>query len=223
MSMSLLLALVAVTVVVWVARRDHHTLQTARRCLLDDCTGLLEHGRLTHGSDSFPKLTGSYGGRDVRADLIPDTMTIRRLPQLWLSASLLERNAGVPGLDILVRANGNEFYALSNRFARRFEAPPGLPAEVLIRGDVNAGRLLAEIAPALEEILSDARVKEVAITERGVRIVRQVGEGKRGEHLLLRQAHFDDAYVRRADFVTILRQLQSLRAIATTHGQVRAA
>jgi hypothetical protein len=223
MSTSLLLAIAAIATVGWVARRDHLALQAARRCLLDDCAGLLDQARLAHGPDSFPKLTGICGGRDVRADLIPDTMTIRRLPQLWLSTSLLERNAGLPGLDVLVRPTGNEFYALNSRFTRRFEAPPGLPAEVLIRGDAGAARLLAELGPALADILADARVKEIAVTERGVRIVRQAGEGKRGEHLLLRQAHFDDANVQPADFANVLRQLQSLRVIASTHGQVRAA
>ena len=40
---------------------------------------------------SFPRLTGRHRGREVRVDLLCDTMTIRRLPQLWMSTTLLDR------------------------------------------------------------------------------------------------------------------------------------
>jgi hypothetical protein len=94
---------------------------------------------------------------------------------------------------------------------------------VSIRGDRGAGRLLAELSEALGAILADPRVKEVAITERGLRIVRQAGEGKRGEHLLLRQALFERANVSRADLESVLQPLETLRAIVNTHGRARAA
>ena len=102
--------------------------------------------------------------------------------------------------------------------------PAGNPGSmVLIRGDQNAGPLLAELSDTLTAILADPRVKEIAVTERGVRIVRQAGEGKRGEHLLLRQAHFEDAMVRRSEFAAVLTQLQSLRAVVDSYGRARAA
>ena len=66
-------------------------------------------------------------------------------------------------------------------------------------------------------------MKEVAITERGLRIVRQAGEGKRGEHLLLRQAIFETAGVPREDLEHILDQLEQLRATAGVPDRVRAA
>lgn len=223
MSMTVLVAFAAVAAVLWVGQREHRALQRSRQCLFDGCEGILAQEQLTFGADNFPRLDGKCDGRPVRAELIPDTMTIRRLPQLWLSASLLERNAGTPGLDILVRPTGNEFYALSDRFPCRFETPADFPAEALIRGDHGAGPLLDKLQPTLAAILADARVKEIAVTNRGVRIVRQVGEGKRGEHLLLRQAHFEDAMVRRSAFHAVLTQLQSLGAIVSAYGRARAA
>lgn len=223
MSMSALIALAAIVAVVLVSYREHRSLLAARRRLLNRCAGVLDRAQLTHGDDGFPRLAGQYEGRPVHVELIPDTMTIRRLPQLWLSVSLLDRSAGVPGLDVLVRPTGNEFYSLNTHFAHRYEPPPGFPAEVLIRGDRGAGHLLAELSELLAVILADPRVKEVAITERGLRIVRQAGEGKRGEHLLLRQALFDNANVTHADLESLLHHLEGLRAIVTTHGRARAA
>ena len=59
----------------------------------------------------------------------------------------------------------------------------------------NPQALLDRMAPTLGAILADPRIKEIAVTPKGLRLVRQAGEGRRGEHLLLRQAVFDDAAV----------------------------
>lgn len=223
MSMSALIALAAIAAIILVSYREHRGVLAARRCLLNGCVGVLDKAQLTHGGDGFPRLAGQYEGRAVRVELIPDTMTIRRLPQLWLSVSLLDRNPGVAGFSVLVRPTGNEFYSLNPRFAHRHEPPPGFPAEVLIRGDRGAGRLLAELSKPLGTILADPRVKEVAVTERGLRIVRQAGEGKRGEHLLLRQALFENANVTHTHLESVLHHLETLRAIVDTHARARAA
>jgi len=223
MSISALIALAAIAAVILISYREHRGVLAARRRLLNSCAGVLERAELSHGGDGFPRLAGQYEGRPVRVELIPDTMTIRRLPQLWLSVSLLDRNPGVAGFSILVRPTGNEFYSLNTHFSHRYEPPPGFPAEALIRGDRGAGRLLAELSAPIGAILADPRVKEVAITERGLRIVRQAGEGKRGEHLLLRQALFENANVSHTDLESVLHHLETLRAIASTHGRARAA
>ena len=150
-------------------------------------------------------------------------MTIRRLPQLWMSTTLLDRNAGLPGLAILVRPAGTEFYSLTSRFAHRLETPAGFPDEVLIRGDAAPGPCSLILRATLASILADPRVKEIAITPRGLRIIRQAGEGKRGDHLLLRQSVFENAAVPRRDLATVLDQLQAIRAITGAYGRARAA
>ena len=58
---------------------------------------------------------------------------------------------------------------------------------------------------------------------RGLRIIRQAGEGKRGDHLLLRQSVFENAAVPRQDLATVLDQLQAIRAITGAYGRARAA
>lgn len=223
MSLIMLLAAGSIAAVLAIGVRDHRTAKAARRGLLDGCINAVERPHLTHGGDGFPHLSGRLLGREVRVDLIPDTMTIRRLPQLWLSTTILDHNAALPRLSVLVRPAGTEFYSLNARFEHRLDAPHGVPAEVLIRGDAGAERLLAALAETLIDVLADARIKEIVITERGLRIVRQAGEGKRGEHLLLRQSVFEDAAVARHDLATVLDQLQTIRAIASAYGRARAA
>jgi hypothetical protein len=118
---------------------------------------------------------------------------------------------------------GSEFYSLTANFEHRLAPPPGFPAEALIRGDDDAGVLLAELAETLRAVLADPRVKEVAVTPRGVRILRQAGEGKRGDHLLLRQSVFENTGVPRRALAAVLEQLEAIRSVTDAHGRACAA
>lgn len=146
------------------------------------------------------------------AELIPDTMVVRRLPQLWLSVTALAETPGAPSFAVLVRHSGNEFYSLINQFSQRLDPPAGFPAEVLIRGSSwKAQRLLNDLRLPLADVLANPRVKEVAVTARGVRIVIQAAEGRRGEHLLLRQATFDSDGVQAEALASVLAQLDTIQ------------
>ena len=223
MSVSLLLAVGSIAAVTFVGMRDHRAAMAARRGVLDGCVGALDRPQLSHAADSFPRLTGRHHGREVRVDLLCDTMTIRRLPQLWMSTTLLDQNPDLSGFAILVRPAGTEFYSLTSRFAHRLETPAGFPEEVLIRGDAGAERLLDALRAILSDVLADRRIKEVAVTSRGLRIIRQAAEGKRGDHLLLRQSVFENACVPQGDLARVLGHLQSIRGVTSARAKARAA
>lgn len=221
---SILIALGIALAVGALGFREHRTLRAARRGLLDECADVLAEARLDYGGDDFPRLSGRRHDRAVRVELIPDTMTIRRLPQLWLSVTVLEKLPAVGGLAILARPAGTEFYSLTASFHRRLAPPVGFPAEVLMRGaDANSQRLLDHLAVPLGAILTDPRVKEIAVTWKGLRIIRQAGEGRRGEHLLLRQAMFDRANVSAGDLEGVLASIETLRAAVALIPEARAA
>lgn len=211
-------------VVAAVAVRDHRRLRASRAGLLDDAASALEAASIVHGGDDFPRLRGRFGGYDVHADLIPDTMVVRRLPQLWLSVTLLAPNEGLPGFGVLVRYAGNEFYALTTEFAHRLERPSGFPHEVLIRAQrPQAQSLLDTVQVPLAKLLADPCIKEIAVTAKGLRIVRQAAEGRRGEHLLLRQAIFDLASVPGEDLIGLLLELSNLHRAILLQTSARAA
>jgi hypothetical protein len=194
------------------ARREHKKLRASRRSLLDHCVHVLSDAVITHGDDDFPRLDGRYNGSRVRVELIPDTMTMRRLPQLWLTVAVTAPRPGMKGFAALVRPNGSEFYALAHRLSVRLETPGLFPAETLINADApDARHLLEALAPTAASLLADPRVKELAVTAKGTRIVRQAGEGRRGEYLLLRQSVFDDAHVQASDLEAILQATAALR------------
>lgn len=216
--------MVFVFVVTAVAIRDHKRLRAQRTSLLDDAVSAIEQPVISHGGDGFPKMRGRHLGLDVHVELIPDTMVVRRLPQLWLSVTLLTPNRTLPGLGALVRYSGNEFYALTPEFAHRLEPPSGFPSEVLIRGQSpDAQDLLNGLRQPLAKLLSDPHIKEVAITAKGLRIVRQAAEGRRGEHLLLRQATFDLARLPKAELKVVLAELSTLQLAIAQCTNARAA
>lgn len=219
---SAILICVGLVTVTWIGFRDHGALRASRRGILDACKTQLDHARITLGGDDFPSLHGERDGHRIHATLVPDTMTIRRLPQLWLSLTYFEDRPGLAEYAVLVRPAGTEFYSLTSQFDRRLETPPGLPYEVLIRGSgPDAQALLDRTAPILARMFADPKAKEVAVTPRGLRLVWQANEGRRGEHLLLRQSVFDGEGVTATDFNYLLDQLHALsRAIGRIPEQI---
>lgn len=210
-SVLLVVAMIGCAALVWLAWRGHSLVLQSRRALLDDCSDVLERRRVEHAGDGFPRLEGFDRGRLVRVDLVSDTMTIRRLPQLWMVLTRLEARPELAEISVLVRPTGMEFYSLTENHPHRLRVPPELPAECLARGsDASAQRLLDQMAPTLQRIFADPRIKEVGVTKKGLRLVWQAAEGRRGEHLLMRQCIFDDAKVSGDALRARLAQLDAL-------------
>lgn len=175
------------------ARRDHRAVLAGRAGLLDPLVALFPGASVSLAADGFPVLTSRLADRRlIRIELIPDTLVMRRLPQLWLIVTLSERvERPRASIGALSRPTGAEFYSRVHEFPERIESPAGLDPGILLRGE---GRIapanMRRFGPVLAEIFADPQVKEVAATPRGVRLVRQVCEGARGSHLLLRQSRF---------------------------------
>jgi hypothetical protein len=221
---SALIALGAAGAVGALAAREHYAARGARHSLLDPCADILDDAQLRHAPDGFPSMIGSHRGRRVHVELTSDTLVPRRLPQLWISVTLLDRLVDVPSLAILVRPAGYEYYSLTGHLTQGLDPTPGLPSEILIRGSgAGAERLLERLSIPLGSILAEPRVKEVAITSKGLRIISQAGEGRRGEHLLLRQAVFDNAVVPPARLAGLLDNLELLRSAIVEREQKPAA
>ena len=102
--------------------------------------------------------------------------------------------------------------------SERFDPPPSLPWEILVRGETaSSAATLAAITPDAARILADPKVKEIAATKRGVRIVTQIAEGKRGQHLLLRQCDFEGAELFPERLDALVADLQRMLASLAMH------
>jgi hypothetical protein len=220
---AILIAAVIAGILGFIAVRDHKAMRGSRRGLLDRCLPLFD--RYTHKEcgDSFPQLSGRVGDQNVDVRLICDTMTMRRLPQLWLQVTVLHEMQGITGFAVLVRPSNYEFYSMTGNFDHVIEPPPSFPSEVIVRADGPYGSVFFDrLAPTLAVILADPKVKEIAVTRRGIRIIRQAAEGRRGEHLLLRQAVFDHATVEAETLGGMLADIRRLQHAVTPKESVPA-
>jgi hypothetical protein len=210
------IGIVATTIL---ALRESRKLRASRSAMLDLVKDQFTSPKLSIDGAGFPSLEGVLDGRQIRLELIPDTMTIRRLPQLWLSLTdVFDLPVTGRGVSILVRPSGADYYSLTERMNSRLDVPPGFPWECLVKGEsAQSSQTLDRVAKTAVKLLADPRVKEIAITSRGVRIVRQLAEGKRGDHLLLRQSVFTGAEVTARDISELAADLKDLRvALAQT-------
>ena len=207
------------------ADRDRRAANAARRSILDSVAGQLDGATLTLDLSGFPKLNGTLHGDAVRVALIPDTMTIRRLPQLWLEVTLLcDLPLAGSSFAALVRPSGNDYYSLTERFTSQLLPPRSFPAECLVKGESASSQTTLDcVAECASRLFSDPKVKEFAATQNGLRIIRQLAEGKRGEHLLLRQSVFVDARAEPRDLDHMTTALQDLKTLLASPAKASAA
>lgn len=208
MSFSLAFAGLGILSTSLIALREHRRSVAARRVLLDKCVPLVRDASLTYGGDGFPRLEGYRHGRFVRVELIPDSMTIRRLPQLWLKLTLLESRPKCAEFSLLVRPSGTEFYSLTSEHRLVLDPPRGLGVEALAKGDRTSSQQALDNSSALLcRLFTDPRMKEIAATRKGLRLIWQAAEGHRGEHLLFRQCRFENAEVQPSALLDLLAKL----------------
>jgi len=177
------------------ARRDHREALAQRARLLDEAQDVFAGGRIALGPDGFPRFAASLAdGRTLGIELIADTLVTRRLPQLWLKLAVVgEAPARRFAVGALARPTGAEFYALTHGLPDWTPPPADLP--LLVRCKGASQDELFRAGAAFAKIFADPRLKEAAVTPRGVLVIRQAFEGDRAAHLLLRQARFAAAPV----------------------------
>jgi hypothetical protein len=189
------LGVAGITALAWLAQREARAAASTRHSILDAGLNIFDTGNLSIEPSGFPKIEGKLKGRAYRVALIPDTLTIRRLPQLWLDVTLKRDMPSIRGsVAILIRPSGADYYSLTDRLRDQLRLPRNFPENCLIKGQGAASQTTLDlIAPEVATLLRDPKIKEVAVSPRGVRIVRQFAQGNRGHHLILRQSVFEGA------------------------------
>lgn len=196
--------LLAVAALVWVYRRDRRRFEAERAMLFDDLRGLLTDSELTREPLNYPKLRGIYRGHKVTIDAVLDNLAVRKVPSLWLRVTVLADIPHAGSCDILARAHNVEFYAPSNSFDHALPLPADWPQHLTIKCDdpdnVPPQSILGQHITAFE----DERVKELLVTPKGVRLVRQGAQASRAEYLVLRQSLFGPVVIPRAMVTDLL-------------------
>jgi hypothetical protein len=162
-------------------RRDR-----ARQSYFDKCAADLDHCRIEHTVTGFARLSAQYRGNLVDLRAVPDMLTFRKLPALWVLVT-------VPGpvpvratLDLMLRPSGMEPFSAFDRLQHDLAVPADFPADCVLRTDDPASACSIEILRPHLALFDDPRVKELVICPRGLRVVFLAEEADRARYLIFR-------------------------------------
>lgn len=158
----------------------------------------------------FPRLTGHHFGLAFDLQAIPDTLTFRKLPALWVMLTLPEPLPIRVTLDLMARPSGSEAFSRFANLPNALPPFPGLPKDVLVRcddGPLPPSDLLATHA----DLFADPRVKELILSPKGLRIVILAEEADRGRYLIFREAEMGMTPLSPNRVAPLLNRLRALR------------
>ncbi|HQY43817.1 MAG TPA: hypothetical protein PK450_06520 [Paracoccaceae bacterium] len=160
----------------------------ARMAYFDDCAGLftdLRRGRTDHG---FARLNGRYAGQLFDLQVVPDMLTFRKLPSLWLMVTIPTPQPLGATSDFMMRPTGSELFSRFGNLPVQLATPQGFPADLAIRTDDPDQVPQGAVLEAVQSAFFSAHVKEVLLSPRGLRIVWLAEEADRSRYLIFRDA-----------------------------------
>jgi hypothetical protein len=185
------LGLVAAALCLWLAVRlvrETRARTLARAGYFDAAKTLFTRGDTRPLPTGFPRMTGVRQGVTFDLQAIPDTLTFRKLPALWVLVTLPENLPLNATVDLMARPSGNEPFSRFSNLPHSLPAVAGQPPHVSIRSD-DANRIPpAELISRHVGIFDQPQVKELVISPKGLRIVLLAEEADRGRYLIFRDA-----------------------------------
>jgi len=169
-------------------RRAARARTAARAAIFDECRALLDGPVVTLAPDGFARLSGTRGGHRFDLRVLPDMLSYRKLPALWLMVTLIAPQPVRGRCDILLRPTGGEPFSPFGLLPFQCPPPPGCPEDAALRCDDPSD--LPEpgaLAPHLA-ILGDPAAKEQLIAPQALRLVWLAEEADRGRYLIYRDA-----------------------------------
>jgi hypothetical protein len=191
--------------------RETRARAQARASYFSGVKPLFDGGETRLQPTGFPRMTGRRAGLSFDLQAIPDTLTFRKLPALWVLVTLPEPLPLDATLDLMARPSGNEPFTKFATLPQSLPTPPELPKEVAIRSD-DATRIPAsDLIARHSDLFTDPRVKELVLSPKGLRIVILAEEADRGRFLIFREAEMGRTPLPPARLEPLLDRLAALR------------
>jgi hypothetical protein len=168
--------------------RETRARSRARASYFDAVKPLFDGGETRVQPTGFPRMTGRRDCLAFDLQAIPDTLTFRKLPALWVLVTVPEALPLDATLDLMARPSGNEPFTKFATLPQSLPTPPELPKEVAIRTDDASCLPPPDLIAAHADLFQDPRVKELVLSPKGIRIVILAEEADRGRYLIFREA-----------------------------------
>ncbi len=218
-----LLCLAATVLVAVLLRRQSLARQRMRARYFEGVMPLFSDLRATLASSGFPRISGVYQEREFDLQVVPDTLTLRKLPTLWLLVTLPSSQPVKGSFDLMMRPTGVESFSNFAKLPRQITQPRGFPADCAMRSN-------AEVAPAFLDLvarqlaaLDQDKLKELVITPKGLRLVWLIEEADRGRYLIFRDAEMGRTTLAPQQLTPLLQSLTDLEHRLTKLAQSEAA
>jgi hypothetical protein len=180
-------ALAAVAALFHLQRSHVRRVRRERRALFAEVQDVLDDAVVHQDGIGYPAVSGTYRGHPIRMQVVVDTLTLRKLPALWLLVTQVRRLDLEAPIDVLLRPSGAEFFSPNAEFAHELPPPDWLPRPARVASPRPS------TPPAVERLaplLQDPRTKEVLLSGEGIRVVRQLAEGAQGPYRTTRRPDF---------------------------------
>jgi hypothetical protein len=214
MSPLLPLGLALAALALWLAGRligETRARTAARAAYFDDLKPLFDGGETRLQPTGFPRMTGRRAGLAFDLQALPDTLTFRKLPALWVLVTLPEPLPLAARLHLMARPSGNEPFTRFADLVQSLPTPACLPAHVAIRTDAADLVPQADLIARHADLFQDPLVKELVIAPGGLRIVILAEEADRGRFLIFRDAEMGRSPLPPARIAPLLDRLAALR------------
>ena len=155
---------------------------------LNDCRALMAAPRMGRGASGFARLGGTYRGVEADIQVLPDTLTFRKLPALWVLVTLPGPLPLRATIDLMIRPTGVEPFSRFSTLMHQLDRPDDFPDDCAIRTDSPLHMPSEDLVRAHLHIFDDPKVKELVISPKGVRIVFLAEEAQRSRYLIYRDA-----------------------------------
>ena len=183
----------------------------ARARFFDAVQPLFDGGETRVQPTGFARMTGRRNGLSFDLQAVPDTLTFRKLPALWVLITLPEALPVSATLDIMARPTGQEPFTRFATLPQSLAPPPGMPADLAARTDDATGIVPAALIARQLDLFDDPKVKELVISPKGLRIVILAEEADRGRYLIFRDAEMGRVRLDPARLLPMLDRLAALR------------
>ncbi|WP_434615588.1 hypothetical protein [Tabrizicola sp. M-4] len=174
--------------VYFVLRREQAVRAARRAGFLSSAEGLFEGRRLQMQPSGFPRLAGWHEGEEFDLQVVADSLTLRKLPALWVLVSIPVPLPTGATVNVMLRPTGLESFSNFGQLPVQIPVPPGFPEDCAIRSDAPGA---VPFEAAIREVLGavdERRLKEILVTPKGVRLVFLAEEAHRGRYLIFRDA-----------------------------------
>lgn len=191
--------------------RETRLRATTRAGYFDAVKPLFDGGETRLQPTGFPRMTGRRAGLAFDLQAIPDTLTFRKLPALWVLITLPAPLPLRATLDLMARPSGNEPFTRFAALPQSLPRPVELPTEIAVRTDDAAGIPPPDLIARHAGIFANPRVKELVLSPKGLRIVILGEEADRGRFLIFREAEMGRKPLPPAQLQPLLDSLAALR------------